>query len=262
MRLDTWLDVALEGGVTELQRGLGTYRELRTLLEGEWKTRASAVAESTARAKDRCLKVDEALVRAHRRARQDAAATQVEHLALRVEQERDALLCRLAQLHGSEGPVAVQLDWLHSTAREEAFIESSVRRFRSERAAWTSLLLGLGFAVPFAAWHRASLGGHLGTVITLQGLEEPVVWTMLGVVLVAEVACWARAVHWNWLGVRAPSRVAPAALGIWAGAAASTFIASLVTRSPAPFFAVALLTTLGAAVLVMRALWTSRNPVS
>jgi hypothetical protein len=262
MRLDRWLDVALEGGVTELQRGLGTYRELRTLLEGEWKTHASAVAESTARAKARCLEVDEALTRARRRVRQDASAAQVENLALRVEQERDALLARLAQLHGTTAPVAVQLDWLHSTASEEAYVESSLRRFRTERAGWTTLLLILSFAIPFAAWHRASLGGHLGTMITLEGLEEPVVWAMLGVVFLAVVACWARAVHWDWLGGHSPSRLQPAAFGIWTGAAASTLVVSLVTRSPAPFFAAALLTTLMAAVLVMRALWTSGKAVS
>ena len=262
MRVDAWLDVALEGGVTELERGLGTYRELRTLLSGEWKAHASAVAESTARAKARCLEVDEARARAQRRARQDASAAQVEHLALKVEQERDALLTRLATLHGTAAPVAVQLDWLHSTASEEAYVESSLRRFRNERAGWTTLLLGLGFALPFAAWHHASLGGRVGTIITPEGLEEPVVWTMLGVVLLAVVGCWARAVHWDWLRGPSRSRFPPLAFGIWTGAAASTLVVSLVTRSPAPFFAATLVTTLMAALLVMRALWTSGKTVS
>lgn len=39
--------------------------------------------------------------------------------------------------------------------------------------------------------------------------------------------------------------------------AASTLFASMVTKSPVPFFATLLLTTLINAVLVMRALWTS-----
>ncbi len=37
MQLAAWLDVALEGGVTELERALFDYRALRRLLEGNWR---------------------------------------------------------------------------------------------------------------------------------------------------------------------------------------------------------------------------------
>lgn len=259
MQLAGWLDVALEGGVTELQRGLGTYQELRALLEGEWRTRAGAVAAASARAKVRCFAVEEALDRAQRRVRQDAAAAPVGQLAQRVEQERDALLARLAVLHGEAAPVASQLDWLHATASEEAWFESSVRRFHVERAGWTSLVLGLFLAIPWSAWQRASWGGRLGTILSLEGLGEPVVWLMTGAALLAVVTCWVRVGHWHWLGLRAPRALTPVVFGLWGGAAGATFFASVITQNPVPFVASALVSTLIGAVLVMRSLWSRRS---
>ena len=87
MRLPDWLNVALEGGVLELQRALVHYRALRRHLSGDWRPHAAELAELCAALAEREDAVDDALDRAVRRARHDPAAQAAARLAFEVERD-------------------------------------------------------------------------------------------------------------------------------------------------------------------------------
>lgn len=255
MRLPAWLDVALEGGVLELERALAEYRSLRRSLSGDWRPRASHLAEVSASTRNRFSWVEAALERAHRRAKVDSAAGPAEALAKRVEQERDELQVDLSRFRGKSGGLCQQLAWLHELASEESHFARSLLRFRRERSGMTVVLLGLGLAVPWSTWVVASMGGQVHTIISVEGLEQPAVWVLLLALLGAVAACWARLLDWGWLGVRAPPLLGPTSLGAAVGLNAVAAVTSFASLNPLPVLVTLVLSTALGAGLVLSALW-------
>src|SRR5512140_481268 len=103
MRLPEWLDVALEGGVTQLQRSFAETTALRRTLRGHWRGRALSLAEQC---KGLWLKqeaIDEQLARARRRVRLEPRAKTVLPLVERLEDERALLHEDLERLLGVKG---------------------------------------------------------------------------------------------------------------------------------------------------------------
>lgn len=235
MQLAAWLDVALEGGVTELERALCDYRALRRLLSGNWRMKARRVEDLAGDVRERWLDVDRALDRARRRARVDDAASAGLELARRVETERSALEAALSGACPPRAPVLVQLDRLCEAAEEEAHYERSMERFRAERVAWTVGMLGLMPAIPFSAWWTASAGGTIGTIFSADGLAEPQCLFLLLALFSLISLSTLRLSSWSWLGVPRPVLLSPLlGSGLLAMTSAALLIAFSV-RSVTPF---------------------------
>ena len=255
MRFPAWLDVALEGGVLELERALAEYRSLRRGVTGDWRARATRLAELSACAKSRLSKVEAAIERAHRRAKTDGAAQPAEALAQRVEHERAELHEALSELRGKKSALPAQLGWLHELASEESHYARSLIRFRRERAGLTVVLFGLGLAAPWSSWVAASMGGQVHTVLSVEGLEQPAVWVLLLALLGLVAASWARLLDWGWLGVRPPPLLGPSSLAAAVGVNATAAVTSFACLNPMPVL-VTLVASAGlGAVLVLSALW-------
>lgn len=259
MRVAAWLDVALEGGVLELERALEEYRTLRRLLGGDWRARAGKVAEVTGDARLRHREVEAALERARRRVRMDSAAAPAAALAARVEQEREALMGVLAKVRGAEAGFPLQLDWLFDAATDEAFFERSQVRFRSERLAWTVLFLGLTPSLPWHAWYTASDGGTVPVTFGIVGLGEAAVWGPLLALLAAVLASWARLLSWTWLGVQPPRFLNAAVVGGVIGLCAAAALVSVMVQTVSPLGATLMVAVAFGMSQVLWAFWRAKE---
>jgi hypothetical protein len=203
MRLPQWLDIALEGGGFELERGLVRYVGLRRLLKGDWRRRASEVASSCdALARDE-EKLEAAELRAARRARVDPRAGSARALAALVARERLRLDQVLVDLGIQGEGFATRLQELGTTAQDESHLERTWRSWHGQRVIGTTLLLaGMG-AIPVTSWMRASYFGELATVVDGEGLDDvalPFVVATVVLLLVLTV----RLNRYSWLGLRVP----------------------------------------------------------
>ena len=235
MQLAAWLDVALEGGVTELERALFDYRSLRRLLEGNWRLQALRVEELGAHVRTHWVDVERAIERARRRARSDEAAKPGLELAERVERARRELEAALSSVCSRTTAPLAQLDWLCDAAEEVAHYERSMLTFRMERVAWSVALLGVFPSIPFSAWWVASKGGTLGTIFSPDGLAEPQsLLLMLALSVLLGISTF-RLSHHGWLGVPTPILLSPLlASGLFAMSGASLLI-SFSVLNPGPF---------------------------
>jgi hypothetical protein len=226
-----WLEVALEGRGLRLQRAFADYRALRRLFEGQWRAQAIDVANRCQALRGAGFTVDEAIERARRRARQDLAAQSALGLVEAVERERDRLFAAATavsaelELQAAPEGLSAMLSLLEPALREEGFLELAWRRFRSERAVLTALVVAAGAAIPIISWLEASFGGQVPTLFALEALTRGssrqliLLWTVL--VLVFR---WRLSV-WGFLGIQPPTMILPAvaaALGGSAGFVAAT----------------------------------------
>lgn len=234
MELAAWLDVALEGGVRELEQARADHRALRKLLTGDWRLRARRVAELAERLRTAHCKVDAAIDRARRRAKADPAAAPGSKLADLVEEERAAVQTLLTQARGEAAELGTQLDWLCAASLEESYFASSRAWFARERNAWTALFISLIALLPLAVWFVASDGGALKVIFSDEGLAEPVVWvSALGLGL-ALLVSWVRLFHFGWLGVRVPALLQPTVLSVLVGVLSAFAVLSFALKTPAP----------------------------
>lgn len=209
MQLAAWLDVALEGGVTELERALADCRALRRLLEGDWRLHARRVERLASDVRERWEAAGRAIDRAQRRAKVDEAAKPGLVLAERVERARADLWRVLAVICPRRGQALVKLDWLCEAAEEESHYANSMLRFRGERVAWTGALMTMVPAVPFSAWWVASDGGRIGTVFSADGLAEPQALILCLVIFALVIVSTLRLSSWSWLGAPRPTLLSP-----------------------------------------------------
>ncbi len=246
MRLPGWLDVALEGGALELQRALVRYRGLRRRVSGDWRPRASLIAEDCAALARSEAAVGRALDRAMRRARVDPHAGAAAHLAIAVEKERRRTAAVLADVCGEDGTLAELLGLLEGTARDECYVESAWRRFNAERLVWTVLLAFGAASIPLGSWWSASAGGAVQTYFALDGLLDVPVYLLAGFWLTVGQL---RALAWSWLGI---------AVRPWMAAASVTLtltglVGAMVEAIPVVAAAIALLTMV--ALTTLRSVW-------
>lgn len=215
MRLPGWLDVALEGGVLQLQQALADTVALRRALRGPWRTHALTLAERSKALWSRQNAIDAAIERARKRARLDARAKAVLPLVERLERERESLRREIAQLSGKDG---VKNDTtfrlLVEVAEEQAWFESAWRRFRFERSGIGAVLAILVAGVPIACWLRASWGGEVPTLFDLREIRHlPQYWATLSLLLGCATVSWWRLGSWQWLGLKRGSLMLPALSG-------------------------------------------------
>jgi len=202
MRVPAWLETALEGGAHELQRALVRYRSLRRNLSGDWRSRASRVAEQCAALARDEARVEQALDRALKRARCDPRAGAAAHLAIAVERERRRVVAALTEVCGEGATLAELLAHLEDVARDESYLEGAWRRFAGERTAWTLGLVAVAAALPVTSWWVASYGGVVPVVFHFGGLLElplapPIIAALLAL-------CRVRLGSWSFLGLKLP----------------------------------------------------------
>jgi hypothetical protein len=217
MRLPQWLDIALEGGGFELERGLVRYVGLRRLLKGDWRRRASEVASSCdALARDE-ERLEAAELRAARRARIDSQAGAARALAALVARERLRLDGVLVDLGIGGECFAARLQELEATARDESLLERTWRSWHGERVIGSAVLLASMCAIPITSWMSASYLGELPTVVDAEGLLNvafPFVVATVVLLLVLTVRLQQR----SWLGLRVP----------WPGTSASVALHTVI----------------------------------
>ncbi len=239
MRLPGWLDIALEGGVLELERALAEYAALNRALQGRWGARALSVAEACRRIEHREDNVQRALDRARSRARLDRAARAVLPLVERVLAERGRLEVRLgavapAMRHRALGPL---LREVAETAEETGWLQAAFARFDRERLVFVLASSACAVLVPLVCWYHASCGGVVPTLVDFRGLvDPPSLWMIVAALWVAAAFGWGRLWSWKWLGPTAPSLALPGLLTLacgglgasqhWGGA--TTLAASLI----------------------------------
>lgn len=216
MRVPGWLDVALEGGVTELQKALAETTALRRAVRGHWRGRAQSLAEHTKAFWLKQEAIDDQLARARKRVRLEPRAKTVLPLVERVERERLALHHDLERVLDAKGvPEATAFRRMIELAEHWSWFESAWRRFRLERSVLGALLGVLTAAIPLACWLDASWWGSVPTKVAVRTLREQH-WYWVGVLLLlgAGLSCWWRLGTWRWLGVRRSALIMPVLIGV------------------------------------------------
>ncbi|MFT3839857.1 MAG: hypothetical protein QM723_22915 [Myxococcaceae bacterium] len=225
MRLPGWLDVALEGGVLQLQQALADTVALRRALRRSWRGQVLELRAKCDALWQRQEAIEAAIERARKRARVDPAARPVLKLIDRLELERRRLHADFRRLLArpgltSDGAFIAVLN----LADHLGYYESAWRKFHRERIVFGTLLgVTLG-GVPFACWLDGSSFGFVPTLFDIRALRyQSGFWLGLALLLTVALVTWWRLAAWQWLGVTRGKLVVPTLVGAATMTAAGSY---------------------------------------